>query len=40
MNLQDFIELTGEHPEDILGADWENICDEMTEDKAERDMED
>ena len=31
MNKQQFIELTGEDPEDVLGNDWENIIEEYLE---------
>ncbi len=29
MTIEEFIELTGEHPEDVLGADWENLIEEF-----------
>jgi len=31
MTKNQFIELTGEHPEDILGGDFENIIVELEE---------
>ena len=29
MTKEDFIELTGEDPEDMLGGDWENELEDM-----------
>jgi len=29
MTKQEFIDLTGENPEDVLGADWENDIEDM-----------
>jgi hypothetical protein len=31
MTKQEFIELTGENPEDVLGGDWENELEELSE---------
>ena len=31
MTQKEFIELTGEYPEDMFGADWENIIEEINE---------
>ena len=28
MTKEEFIELTGEDPEDVLGPDWENLIEE------------
>ena len=28
MNKQDFTELTGENPEDVLGGDWANVVED------------
>ena len=32
MNRAEFIKLTGEMPEDVLGADWQNEIDEYLQD--------
>ena len=29
MTKKEFIELTGEHPEDMLGCDWKNELEDM-----------
>lgn len=31
MTKQEFIEFTGEDPEDVFGGDWENIIEELEE---------
>lgn len=36
MTRKEFIDLTGEDPEDVLGADWENLVDDYCE-ELERD---
>ena len=33
MTKNEFQELTGENPEDVLGGDWQNEVDEFTEKK-------
>jgi hypothetical protein len=34
VNKEEFIELTGENPEDMLGPDWENELETMEELKS------
>ena len=36
MTKNEFQELTGENPEDVLGGDWQNEVDEFTEKKKKR----
>ena len=31
MTKEEFLELTGEEPEDMLGGDWENVVEENGE---------
>ena len=31
MNKEEFVELTGEDPEDMFGGDWENEIEELEE---------
>lgn len=31
MNKKEFIELTGENPEDVLGNDWENQIEDLSD---------
>lgn len=33
MNKQEFMELTGEDPEDVFGGDWENIIEKLSKEK-------
>lgn len=33
MNKKEFIKLTGENPEDVLGPDWKNLIDEYVQDE-------
>ena len=35
MNREQFKDLTGEYPEDVLGADWENLIGEYLEDSEQ-----
>lgn len=34
MRKDEFMTLTGEHPVDVFGADWENILEEMSSEYA------
>lgn len=38
LSKANFIELTGENPEDVLGSDWENLIDDYLDEKGRDDF--